>query len=551
MDKAVCSFRKHGVVCLAAIAALLVVPASAAATELQLQAAGAGPDGDGSLGPAATTALEQGYLVPDQAAYESAKARKHAQAEQSDPAAADEAAPESLAPVLSRNWLGISNSGSAPSDSTGAVGSTRYIELINRNFAIYNKTSNTPISTGTLNTLFDQASASNSFDPQVNWDPDQNRFWYAGDTVVSSSDNRVSIGFSKSASPNNGTTDWCHYQVTFGSRFPDYPKIGDSRYFAIVGVNSFVGNSFAGADAFAFGKPPSGTITTCPAASSFKFGSKLNLTGPANSGTGTEPVFTPVPVNQTDPSATGYIVARTLDLPSSRLSIHRVTRDSTTGNPVFQSPGLAVTVPAYTFPADAVQKSPSTKLLDTHDARPTQAVSAIDPARLTTTPGAIWIQHTTAINSSTPRASVRWYEINPFNRTLLQSGSVASSFYNFNAAISPDRKRLGTATAGGSSMVMGFSASSTTVTPLVRMVSKVGTAAQSAPVTVTTSPGNYIGFDCAGSDNLCRWGDYSAATPDPNPPSGQTRVWLTNQYASGGTSTAQANWRTRNWAAVP
>ena len=83
------------------------------------------------------------------------------------------------------------------------------------------------------------------------------------------------------------------------------------------------------------------------------------------------------------------------------------------------------------------------------------------------------------------------------------------------------------------------------------MVSKLDGSPQSSPVNVRSSTGNYIGFDCAGADNDCRWGDYSAATPDPNPPTAAGRVWMTNQYASGGTSTTIANWLTWNWAATP
>ena len=62
-------------------------------------------------------------------------------------------------------------------------------------------------------------------------------------------------------------------------------------------------------------------------------------------------------------------------------------------------------------------------------------------------------------------------------------------------------------------MVMGFDSSSTTTFPTVKMVSKVGAGAQSAPVTVKASPTFYRGFDCP--PNPCRWGDYAASTPGP------------------------------------
>ena len=102
-------------------------------------------------------------------------------------------------------------------------------------------------------------------------------------------------------------------------------------------------------------------------------------------------------------------------------------------------------------------------------------------------------------------------------------------------------------------MVLGFSTSGTTTFPAIRMLSKVGTAAQSGHVAVRGSTGNYSGFDCAGTDNSCRWGDYAGASPDPLSPTGSVRgrVWSVNQYASGVNSTTTANWRTWNWAATP
>jgi hypothetical protein len=521
----------------------LAMPTAAGAQLTVTEATG--DPGDGTMSATARQAMNEGALTL--AADDRAKARGNAATASTGSAAAGPAEVEALAPTATRNWEGIFNTGSAPSDSTGAVGTTRYVETINRNVAIYNKTSNTPIHTNTLNAWWGQAASANSFDPQVIWDPSTVRFYYAGDTVVSSSDNRLSFGFSKTASPNNATTDWCHYQINYGSAFPDYPKLGDSSFFVTFGVNTFnTAGSFIGSDILAVGKPPAGT--TCPDASTFAFGAKQNL---ANT-------FTPVAVNQTDPSGNGYFIGRNLGLPSTLLRLWRVTRNATTGAPVFGATSTNLTVPNYTVPANAPQRSGftgSTKTLDTLDARPTQAVSATDPspAGVNNAPGAIWTQHTTSRTASAGvGAEVRWYEIDPSPLSLVQSGKVTSTTtFNFNGAISPNRGRNGSTVVGGNAMVLGYNASSTSLFPRVRMVSKIGTAAQSAAVAVRTSPGNYNGFDCAGADNDCRWGDYSAATPDPIPGTSAGKVWMTNMYASGGTSTAQANWRTRNWAATP
>ena len=302
----------------------------------------------------------------------------------------------------------------------------------------------------------------------------------------------------------------------------------------------FTSTSFVRSDGLAVEKPPAGP--TCPNAGDVGVTIEQGLTTSGGAG-----VFTPVPANQTDTSPTGYFIARSLSLPANFFSVHRVTRDAGTGNAVIQNPGPKVTVGNYAVPANAPQFGGSSKTLDTLDARPTQAVSALDPANGNQL--GLWTQHTVAGGGG--RSEVRWYEIDPVTRTLIQEGEVSTSRFNFNAAISPDRAVNGAVTSGGDAMVLGYTSSSSTVRPQLRMVSKIGAAAQSAEVVVRNSPGAYVGFDCAGADNDCRWGDYSGATPDPRPPVGDNRVWLVNQYASGGTSTAQANWLTWNWVATP
>ena len=182
----------------------------------------------GTLSLAARRAIDRGYLVPDQARYDRQKARLTRRAAGRETLTDPVSALLAPAIVAGRSWQGINNPNVAPPDETSAVGTTRYIELVNVNFAIYNKTSNTPISTGSINSLVGAASTDSVFDVQVLWDPTTSRFYYAADDVVSSSDNRLAFGFSKTASPSSAA-DWCKYSIGFGSVFPDYPKLGDSR----------------------------------------------------------------------------------------------------------------------------------------------------------------------------------------------------------------------------------------------------------------------------------------------------------------------------------
>ena len=248
----------------------------------------------GTVGTAAQRAMRQGYLVPNQARYERQKTRavRHASAKDALTAPVNGA----LAPVNNRAWAGINDTNSAPPDETSAVGTGRYIELVNSKFAIYNKTANAPISAGSINSMVGAAGADSVFDVQIMWDATTNRFYYAADDVVSNTNNKIAFGFSKTATPSSAA-DWCKFAVGFGSTFPDYPKLGDSKFFAIIGSNLFNGNSFVGAHTFAATKP-----TASDTCSSYLSTAKTASKGLSGG-------FTPVPASEVDNNATGWSVA--------------------------------------------------------------------------------------------------------------------------------------------------------------------------------------------------------------------------------------------------
>ena len=502
-----------GFLAVAVVLALLSPSAAGAATEPEaLHVTAAAPAGDGSVSSAAAESIRAGYLPR-------------------------EAGRELLAPSLPSGWPGLRDSTAAPADATGAVGDSRFVELANRKFAIYDKSSPDPIKTGTLNQFAGVPAANTSFHPQIIWDPQTSRFYYLMDTVVSAADNRLAFGFSTTANPSSAA-DFCHYQVEgYADQVPDYPKLGDSRHFLLMGVNAFHPDfGFLRGDMIAVEKPPSGTA--CPEPASLGLTFVPDLLNPD----GTQ-AFTPVPVNSTDTADRGWVVSTPNTRPASSLTVFKVTKNPD-GTANIQNPGSSRKVPSYDVPADAPQKN-TTNLLDTLDARLTQAVSAIDPSH--GGQQALWTQHTTAGGAG---AEVRWYELNLSGGGMLQSGRVTDpSTYRFNAAISPDRAVHSTTAQFGEGMVIGYSSSSQTLFPQLRMVSKVGAAPQSPEVVVKSSDTFYRSPDCAGG--LCRWGEYAGATPDPLPASGPSRVWLVNQFAVRPSPATAAGWKAWNWIAVP
>lgn len=489
--------------------------------------------------------------VASPGAYAARKSAANAAAARLNPRASVPATPEAtLAPSLVRNWGGQRDRASAPSDSTGAIGTTRYIELVNSRVAIYKRTSNTPTASGSLLRLTGCATSACTdavFDVQIIWDPALKRFFYTTmDTGSGSSGgNLLTFGFSTTATPTLSASSWCRYNIAFGSTIPDYPKLGDTKDFLLIGTNNFSSSSYGGSTIFWVSHPPSGT--SCPAGSTFKTGS----TNPLENADGT-PAFTPVPANQTDSNSTGWAVAMPASIPSAGatfLTLFKITK-SATGRAIIPAKGTSVTVAAYKVPASAPQ--PGTKFkLDTLDARPTQAVSAIDPAHGSVT--ALWTQHTVFGGAG---AQVRWYEIKPATHSVIQKGTISSkSLYTFNGAVSPDRRVNGTSRKFGKAMVISVNQSSASALPALRVASKIGTNAISALHLVATSNAADTGFDCTinTTPDLCRWGDYAGASPDPaSPTTGTTgRVWGTSMLAISGGSSSSAGWTTRNFAVKP
>jgi len=420
------------------------------------------------------------------------------------------------------------------------------MEMVNLRYGLYDRSgtllnANTNGAAGTLAAL--TGSSDNLSDPQVMWDPGTHRFYYV---VLDTTDNHFLYGFSKGSAPQ-GSSDFCKYDLNYnyGSELPDYPKLGDSQDFMLIGANIFSGNTYVGSDVDWLAKPAVGTstITTCPAGG-FNAGTFSSLKNADSSLTST-----PEPAQEADPNGSGWIVG-TPDVSTGGsgnfISVFQVTKN-TSGSATLSAP-TAIAVATFSMPPNAPESGTS-RVLDTLDGRLEHAVAAIDP---TYNRMAIWTAHAVAGGAGSEE---RWYEIDPVGSALLQSGKATDpSLYVWNGAISPDRANNGTTSAFGADMVMGFNTSSSSTFPAIEMVSKSYSNAQSAFTSVFQSTAYDADFSCTGSSSTCRWGDYSGATPDPsaNFAAATGTVWLSNEYDVANSSPRfHAAWRTYNWSANP
>jgi hypothetical protein len=457
-------------------------------------------------------------------------------------------------PAIGASWQGISDSAVTPPDGNGAIGPSRFVEVVNDKIAIYNRSAGT-IASGTLASFTGDSGCLS--DPMVLWDPNTQRFYYSlfawnakkvGCTNFVSP--RILFGFSKTGSPGSiGGSDWCNYSNGFGyanGNIPDYPKLGQSTNFLLIGVNLYadINQPHANQSDLLWIAKPQGasSITTCPSLPrTGKFSNLKNSDGSQS--------WTPVPAIETNASTTGVVVSSSdIECPDicgtgSLLTEHLVRPTTSDPTKARLIGPFSLSVPTFQSPAQAKQKSTS-NLLDTLDGRLDHAVAGMDPRFAVQ---AVWVAHAVLGGAG---SAIRWYELSISSTpSLLQTGTVSDpSLYTFNAGISNDRTCTGGGCAHGSSMVLGFTTSSSATFPTDQMVSKVGGGAQSAFVPVHASTTFDHNFSC----NPCRWGDYGGATPDPaaslSAPSGQ--VWLTQQFTTGGGRFSSGD-QTWNWQATP
>jgi hypothetical protein len=441
-------------------------------------------------------------------------------------------------PTIGVSWNGQSEADLAPPDPTGAIGPNSYIELINLRYGIYGRDSRL-LNEGDLGELT-RFPVNELTDPQIVWDPTSGLFYYL---VLDFYTSAYAFGYSKSSDPRSAD-DFCHYSVdAFYSSFytPDYPKMAVTQDFVLVGANVFLLLSFyVGSDVDWFLKP---TNPICPAqlGAGGIFGDLKNANNTQTS--------TPEPAVSADRTSGGWIVG-SADVGTGSanfLSLFKVTKNAQ--GYAALSAATPITVASYQMPANAPQ-SGTTQLLDTMDTRLTHAVAAYDP-RIGST--AVWTAHTVFGGAG---AEARWYEIGTGGAPhVSQSGTVSDSdLYVFNGAISPDRAADDATDASattGRNMVLGFNTSSSNTFAAIQMVSQHGTGSQSPVVLVRQSLGPNVDFSCGSSlPDVCRWGDYAGATPDPLLSMGG-QVWLSGEWNDPMTDGGTPTWQTWNWSARP
>jgi hypothetical protein len=433
-------------------------------------------------------------------------------------------APSVLAPTALLNFAGVGNGfsgpagsftvASAPPDTNGDIGPNHYVQIVNTDFAIFNKSGTALFGPVAINTLWSGfgggCQTNNDGDPVVNYDPIANR-WVISQFSVSTTPFLQCIAVSQTPDP---TGAWFRYSFTY-TDFPDYPKLSvwpDAYY---ITFNSFTGGTtFNGARVCAYDRAK---MLTGAAATQQCFQTSTSFGGilPADiDGATLPPAGSP-----------NYVVGlgATAGLVYWKFHVDFTTPSNTT----FTGP-TTLTTAAYTEACSGgtcIPQSGTTQKLDSLADRLMFRLAY----RNFGDHEALVTNHSVTAGSST---GVRWYELRPdasHNLSVFQQGTYAPDA-NF--------RWLGSIAFDGSgNMGLGFSVSSSTLHPEIHYT---GRLAGDAAGTMTQGEATIInGAGSQTGSSLSRWGDYSNMVVDPVD---DCTFWYTTEYIP---ANGAFNWSTR------
>lgn len=450
---------------------------------------------------------------------------KHAPPGPQGPPTADTSGGSALtanAPAATNNFDGVpDNSRVIPSDSTGAAGTTQFLEIVNSQIAVYSKSGGLLLGPENTNTLFSgfggSCQTNNDGDGSVQFDTLSQR-WVLEQLEVSTQPFFVCVAVSTSA---DATGSWNRYSFQY-TNFPDYPKLGvwPDAYYLTVNQFNAAGTTGLGELTCALNRA---SMLTGAAASTQCFA--LNSSG--------ENTVLPATLNGTTPPAAGtpeWLVGIS-PTTANALAYWQLHIDWNTPSNSALSAQTNLPVTAFSEACGGagtcIPQSGTTQQLDSLGDRLMYDL----PYRNFGDHEAIMVTHSVVAGSS---VGMRWYELRPSGSTLgvFQSGTYApSSTYRWMGSIGMDQS---------GDVALGYSTSSSTLHPGIaytgRLPSDAAGTMPQGETTLFTGGGSQIpSFGNPGN----RWGDYTGMSIDP---SDDCTFWYVDQYIP---SNGDFNWHTR------
>lgn len=420
--------------------------------------------------------------------------------------------------TTAQNFDGIGGTGFlVPPDTYGDVGPSHYVQVVNCQYAVYNKTGVKIFGpTNTSNLWSGMPNNSNDGDACVNYDEAANRWIITQFSLPNYPSGPFYEMIAVSQTPDP-TGAYYRYQFSFASTMPDYPKFGvwpDGYYMS---ANRFsTAGSYQGIGAYAFNRTKmlAGDAGAEMISFTLTAGNEAYSILPADCDGEFPPVGTP-----------NYFTYVN-DNPD-HLRIYELLVDWTnTANSTFTQ---TVTLDVNSFSAMSAgipQKGTSVKL------------DAMSPRLMYRLQFRKFSDHWSMVATNTISVSgiscPRWYE-------LRKTGSDPWSIYQ-QGTFNPDanhRWESSIAMDALGNIALGYSISSSTMYPSIRYVGRLAGDPLNTFGISEAGIYNGTGYQGNGGGNPGRWGDYSSMTVDP---SENGKFWFTTEYyaSSGG-----INWKTR------
>jgi hypothetical protein len=407
---------------------------------------------------------------------------------------------------------------SAPPDTTGAVGATQYVQWVNTDFAVFNKSTGAlvygPVAGNTLFTNLGGACAtSNDGDPVVQYDKAANR-WVMSQFAVPGG----TAGYWQCVAvsqTSDATGGWNLYAFP-APNFNDYPKMGvwsDGYY---VTFNMFTG-SFIGARVCAYDR--ASMLAGTPATQQcFQLSTAFDSLLPADIDGATPPPA----------GSPNYLVA----LVSGHLGMWKAHIDwSNAGASTLTGP-ISIATSAYNLACGGGTCVPQSNSKQKLDSLGDRLMFRLAYRNLGGTETMV-VNHSVMVNVTRKRGSgnsaVRWYEI----RNMATTPSVYQQ-----SSFGPDTKYrwMGSAAMDKQgNMAVGYSVSSATMHPALAYATRLA----GDPAGVLSGETTIVSGGGSQQSRLARWGDYTHMSVDPVD---DCTFWYTGQYLK---ANGTFNWSTR------
>jgi hypothetical protein len=459
---------------------------------------------------------------------------RHAPLQAPQPGAPAPASPSATAPTAAPattvNVDGVGNGftgpqgtfsvNAAPPDTNGAVGPNHYVQIVNTDYAVFNKSGGVVFGPVAINTLWSGfgglCQTDNDGDPTVRYDRIADR-WVIQQFAVTGANGGSTpflecLAVSTSGDP---TGSFNRYSFAYAN-FPDYPKLSvwPDAYYLTVNQFNAAGTQFLGANVAALDRA---SMLAGSPATSVSFNAPTTVASLLASD-----VDSPTLPPSGEPNFVLSLGANANTLASFQFHVDFATP----GNSTFTGPTNLATNAfslACSGGGTCIPQSGTTQQLDSLGDRLMYRLAY----RNFGDHEALVAAHSVTVGSS---VGVRWYElrVSGGSPAIFQQGTYApDATFRWMPSIALD---------GSGDIAVGFSTSSSSTHPGIHYTGRLpGDAAG------TMGQGEASIIDGAGSQNggLTRWGDYSAMTVDP---ADNCTFWYTNQYIPANGS---FNWKTR------